>query len=115
MTEKSPAKKAWETMNSASAGKKAHYTRRRREAARKAAKKVQSKQWEPEKVKYLSELARESTPNTCVVCGDDRPTVLQDHHVARQSDRTTKLCANCHEIVRRGTLGELRQARSRST
>jgi len=115
MTEKSPAKKAWETMNSASAGKKAHYTQRRREAARKGGKKVQEKQWKPEKVEYLWELARESTPNTCVVCGDDRPIVLHDHHLAPQGERTIKLCANCHDIVRRGTLEELRKARSRST
>lgn len=115
MTEKSSADKAWETMKSASPAKRAHYTRRRKEAGSKVGKRVQDKQWTPDKAKYLSELDRESTPNTCVVCGDDRPTVLQDHHVARQSDRTIKLCANCHEIVRRGTLEELRKARSRST
>jgi len=101
MTEKSPAQKA-------------HDTRRRREAAGKAAKKVQSKQWEPEKVKYLSELARESTPNTCVVCGDDRPIVLHDHHLAPQGERRIKLCANCHDIVRRGTLEDLKQAQRKS-
>lgn len=114
MTEKSPTKKAWETMNSASAGKKAHYTRRRGEGARKAGKKVQEKQWEPEKVKYLSELGRESTPNVCVVCSDDRPIVLHDHHLAPQSERTIKLCANCHDIVRRGTLKDLKQTRKGS-
>lgn len=114
MTEKSPAKKAWETMKGASPAKKAHYTRRRQEGGGKAGKKAQKKQWEPEKVKYLSELARESTPNTCVVCGNDRPIVLHDHHLAPQSERTIKLCANCHDIVRRGTLENLEQARKGS-
>jgi hypothetical protein len=105
-----PAKKAWKTMKSKSPGIKANYTKRRKEGAKKSAKKVKGKQWEPEKIKYLSELKKDSKPNVCIVCRDNRPIVLQEHHLEPDKNCVVKLCANCHDIVRRGKLDDLMKA-----
>jgi len=111
MEEKSPAKKAWETMKGKGSGKKAAYTRKRKEGARKAAAKVKNKQWEPEKVKYLKVLLKEKAiSNRCIVCGDSRWFVLQGHHMGPEKKIKVVLCANCHDTVRRGTLEDLKEA-----
>ena len=110
---KSPAKKAWETMRSKGPGVKAGYTKRRKEGAKKAAAKVKNRQWEPEKVEYLKELKEKAISNSCVVCGDSRPFVLQVHHVCPEKNIEAILCANCHDTVRRGTLENLREAHKR--
>ena len=110
MEYKSPAEKAWRTMKSKSPGIKAAYTKRRKRGAKKAAAKVKSKQWEPEKVEFLKELKTNAIPNTCAVCGDSRPFVLQVHHVDIEKEIEITLCANCHDIVRRGTIEDLKKA-----
>lgn len=107
MEEKSPAQKAWKTMRNKSPGKKAAYTKKRKEGARKAVAKVKNKQWELEKVEYLKALKEKAIPNTCVVCGDNRPFVLQVHHADPERKIEVILCANCHDTVRRGTLENL--------
>jgi sulfur relay (sulfurtransferase) complex TusBCD TusD component (DsrE family) len=110
MEDKSPAEKAWRTMKSKSPGIKAAYTKRRKQGAKKAAAKVKSKQWEPEKVEFLNKLKTNAIPNTCAVCGDSRPVVLQVHHVDTEKKIEITLCANCHDIVRRGTFEDLKKA-----
>ncbi len=104
------AKKAWRTMNSNSPAKKAWYTRRRKQGAKKGAQKIKNNQWLPEKVDYLLFLDRQASQNTCVVCGDNRYLVLQSHHVEPRRIETVNLCANCHDLVRRGTLSDLKKA-----
>ena len=113
MGNRSPAQKAWETMRSKSPGIKANYTKKRKDGAKKIAAKVKSKQWEPEKVEYLKELKEKAIPNTCIICGDSRPFVLQVHHSDPEKKIETILCANCHDTVRRGTLGDLKKARNK--
>jgi NAD-dependent SIR2 family protein deacetylase len=110
MKNKTPAEKAWETMRSKLPAVKARYTINRQTAAKNVAARVKAKQWEPEKVKYLTQLKGKATPNTCVVCGDSRPFVLQIHHVDPKREVEVTLCANCHDIVRRSTLENLTNA-----
>jgi cytochrome c553 len=114
MEQKTPAKKAWETMRNTSPGKKAAYTKKRKEGARKAAAKVKNKQWEPKKVAYLKTLKEKANSNACVVCGDNRPFVLQKHHAHPEKKSVVTLCANCHDTVRRGTLEDLIKANKRN-
>ena len=97
-------------MRNKSSGIKAKYTKKRKEAAKKAASKVKNKQWEPEKIKFLLGLKNNSDQSTCIVCGDSRPIVLQAHHVDPKREDVVKLCANCHDVVRRGTLEDLKKA-----
>ena len=104
------AKKAWETMRSKSAGEKANYTKNRKIGARKTVEKIKRNNFQPEKIGYLLELKVKSNPETCVVCGDTRPIVLQTHHVNPERVDTVKMCANCHDIIRRGTLEDLKVA-----
>jgi hypothetical protein len=113
MKNKTPAEKAWESMRSKSPAVKAHYATNRQTAAKKVAARIKAKQWEPEKVKYLHQLRGKATPNTCVVCGDSRPFVLQIHHVDPKREIEVILCANCHDIVRRSTLANLTNAYKR--
>ncbi len=110
MEEKSSAQKAWETMRNKGPGTKSAYTKKRKEGARKAAVKVKNKQWEIEKVEYLKALKEKAMPDTCVVCGDSRLFVLQVHHADPEKKIEVMLCANCHDTVRRGTFGDLREA-----
>ena len=111
MEEKSPQKKAWETRMSKAPGQKAATTKKIKKVAKIIAEKIKNRQWEPEKVEYLKALKECETPGTCVVCGDRREYVLQEHHADR--DRTIKviLCANCHDTIRRTDLDELKKAR----
>jgi predicted HNH restriction endonuclease len=95
------AKKAWETMKSKGPGGKAHDTRRRKEGARKAVINIKAVQWENEKVELLKKWGEKAIPDTCIVCGDSRPFVLQEHHVEPESKTLVKLCANCHDLLRR--------------
>ena len=104
------AKRAWETMRSKSPGEKANYTRNRKIGARNAIEKTKQINFQPEKIAYLLDLNMKSNPETCVVCGDTRSIVLQTHHVDPEKTNTVKLCANCHDVVRRGTLEDLRVA-----
>jgi predicted HNH restriction endonuclease len=97
------AKKAWETMKSKDPGGKAHDTRRRKEGARKAVIKIEAIQWEPKKMELLKKWGEEAIPDTCIICGDSRPFVLQEHHLEPDGERLVKLCANCHDLVRRST------------
>ncbi len=113
MGDKSQAEKAWETMRSKSPGIKAAYTKRRKAGAKKVAANVKSKQWEPEKVEFLKRLKRNAIPNTCAVCGNSRPFVLQVHHADPERKTEVILCANCHDTVRRGTFEDLRKAHER--
>lgn len=110
MSDKSPAKKAWETMRSKSPGIKAKYTKRRKQGAKQVAQKIKDKQWESEKIEYLLKLKEESNSNACVVCSESRSIVLQNHHVDPEGKTLVKLCANCHDVVRRGTLEDLKKA-----
>lgn len=96
-------KKAWETMKNKGPGGKAHDTRRRKEGARKAVIKIKAIQWEPERVELLKKWGKEAIPDTCIVCGDSRPFVLQEHHLEPESETLVKLCENCHDTVRRST------------
>jgi cytochrome c553 len=82
--------------------------------ARKAVAKVKNKQWEPKKVAYLKTLREKATSNACVVCGDNRPFVLQKHHADPEKKSVVTLCANCHDTVRRGTLEDLIKANKRN-
>ena len=109
MGNKNPAKKAWQTMRSKSPGIKSHYTRKRKYGAKKAATKVKLKQWEPEKVEYLKAIKEKALPNTCIVCGNNRPFVLQVHHADPEKKIEVILCANCHDTVRRGTFEDLKK------
>lgn len=113
MEEKSRAKKAREIMRSESPGKKAAYTKKRKETARKVAAIVKTKQWEPRKVKYLKTLKEKAIADTCIVCGNSEQHVLQVHHADREKKIEVILCANCHDIVRRGNYDELRKAHKR--
>jgi hypothetical protein len=113
MEDKNPGQKAWETMRNKGPGKKAAYTKKRKEGARKAVAKVKNKQWELEKVEYLKVLKEKARPNTCIVCGDSRPFVLQVHHADPERKTEVILCANCHDTVRRGTFEDLRKAHER--
>jgi len=88
-----------------SAGKKAAVTKR----AKKVAAMVKDRQWEPKKVKYLLGLIEKAISDKCIVCGESRPAVLQVHHVDRDRKIKAKLCANCHDIIRRGTVDELKK------
>jgi len=110
MEGKTPAQKAWDTMKTKSPGEKAWDTIRRKKGAKKGAAKIKAKQWEPEKVEYLKELREKAIPNACIVCGDTRPFILQVHHADPEKKIELKLCANCHDTVRRGTLEDLREA-----
>jgi hypothetical protein len=110
MEEKSSAQKAWETMRSKGPATKAAYTKKRKEGARKAAAKVKNKQWELEKVEYLKALKEKAMSDTCIVCGDSRPFVLQVHHADPEKKIEVILCENCHDTVRRGAFGDLRKA-----
>jgi hypothetical protein len=56
------------------------------------------------------EVKEKAMPDTCVVCGDSRPFVLQVHHADPEKKIEVMLCANCHDTVRRGTFGDLREA-----
>jgi len=108
------ASKAWETMKNKSIGRKANYTKRRKAGAKKAVIKVKNKQWNSEKVKYLKELKKDAISNTCVVCNDGTSFVLQCHHADPDKKIIVKLCANCHDTVRRGTLDDLKKAYKRN-
>jgi DNA-directed RNA polymerase subunit M/transcription elongation factor TFIIS len=105
----SAARKAWKTMRRKSSGIKAVYTKKRKEGAKKAAAKIKNKQWEPEKVAYLKKLNEKASPNTCIVCGENRPLALQKHHADPERKTIVILCANCHDIIRRGTLEDLKK------
>ncbi len=108
MPEKADSDKAWETMRNASPGKKAAYTRKRRQSAKEAAKIGTHRQWEPGKVRHLKGQSKNVAPNTCINCGDNRPYVLHKHHVEPEEETLVTLCANCHDIVRRAGLKELK-------
>lgn len=108
-----PAQKAWETMRNKGPGRKAAYTKKRRKGALKAASKLKNKQWEPEKVNYLQVLNEKAVPKTCVVCGDNRPFVLQIHHADPERKIEVIMCANCHDTVRRGTLEDLKKSHNK--
>ncbi len=110
MEEKSPANKAWQTMRGKGPGTKAVYTKKRKKGAKKAAAKVKEKQWELEKVEFLKALKEKAIPDTCVVCGDSRPFVLQVHHADPEKKIEVILCANCHDTVRRGSIDDLKNA-----
>jgi hypothetical protein len=107
---KSPAQKAWETMRNQSSSRKAVYTKKRKKSAKKAAEKLKNRQWELAKVKYLKMLKERTISNRCVVCGDNRPFVLQIHHADPDKKIEVILCANCHDTVRRGTFEDLKKA-----
>ena len=99
------------------AGEKAWKTRTQRKdtekasaAGKKAWRKIYDNQFDPEKVAYLVKQSIRAKPDTCVVCGDSRPVVLQNHHANRKKTIEVKLCANCHDIVRRGILKDLKKA-----
>ncbi len=109
MDEMTPAKKAWETMRQKSPAKKARDTMRRQKGAKKGAQKIKGKQWEQEKIEHLYALESKVKKETCIVCNDNRKIVLQDHHIKPNDNHTVKLCANCHDIVRRGTLEDLKE------
>ncbi|HMB44581.1 MAG TPA: HD domain-containing protein [Candidatus Methanoperedens sp.] len=103
----SPAKKAWETMRQKSPAKKAWDTMRRQKGAQIGAQKIQKNQWEQEKIDHLYILESKTKKEACIVCSDNRKKVLQDHHIKPDDSHTVKLCANCHDVVRRGTLNDL--------
>jgi len=97
------------------AGQKAARTRaenakRRRNGARGVlgGRTIQKNTWAPGKVAFLEGRLGAVKPGACVVCGDARPKVLQDHHYKRFSRETCVLCANCHDLVRRGTIEDLK-------
>jgi hypothetical protein len=114
MTEKSLANKAWDTMRSRTPAEKAAATKKRKAGAKKAAEQVKNKQWDSEKVRFLNALKDKARGGACIVCGDDRQYVLQNHHPNPEKEATVKLCANCHDTVRRGTLKDLTAARDRA-
>lgn len=95
------SKKSWKTMRNRTPGIKASYTRHRKEGAKRAASKVKREQWKTEKVELLKKWAMEALPDTCIVCGDCRCFVQQDHHIERNAKTKVKLCANCHDTLRR--------------
>ena len=109
------AKKAWETMKNKSPGEKAKDTKNRKKGARKAVEKVKRINFQSEKIGYLLGLKVKCNPRACVVCGDTRRIVLQDHHIDQEGVETIKLCANCHDIVRRGKLDDLQTAHEKGT
>ncbi len=75
---------------------------------------IREKQWELGKVAYLKKISKGAIENKCVNCGDDRPYVLQKHHADPEGEVLVSLCANCHDIVRRAGLEELKEARDRT-
>lgn len=104
------ALKAWITMRNKSPEIQEDYKRRRKAGAGKAVLKVKNKQWESEKVEYLKELMQKATPNACIVCDDKRPYVLQKHHADPLRTIEVKVCANCHDIIRRANFENLKNA-----
>lgn len=95
--ERSPAKKA--------IAKRKHII-----AGQKGWEKVANNQWNKNKVDYLKSRKEEAKTDACVVCGDNRNKVLHDHHLDREKTIVVKLCANCHDLVRRGSLEDLFKA-----
>jgi len=61
-------------------------------------------------MQYLKELKEKAKSDVCIVCGDSRSYVLQNHHADPEGQIEVKLCANCHDTVRRGTLENLKDA-----
>jgi hypothetical protein len=110
MDEKSPAKKAWDTMRNKPPAKKAADTRKRKTGAIKATGKVKIINWQTGKVNYLKALNKKAIPGVCIVCGDNRQYVLHRHHADTEKKTIVILCANCHDTVRRADLGELKEA-----
>ena len=110
---KSGTEKAWETMRAKSPGEKAAQTKRRKRGARKAIAKVLEKNWDPKKVEFLKELNRNATAGRCIVCGDERRFVLQQHHADREKTIEVTVCANCHDTIRRGSAEDLKEAHER--
>lgn len=104
------SRKAWETIRK----KQADRTGKFKALAKQVAAIVKDRQWESEKIKHLKEASRKAALNTCVNCGDNRPYVLHKHHVEPEGGALVMLCANCHDVVRRAGLKELKEARDRA-
>ena len=110
---KNPAAKAWETMREKSPAAQAVDTKNRKYGAIKAIAAVLEVNFERAKKEYLERLNRKATGGKCINCGDSRPSVLQKHHTDPKKKIEVILCANCHDIVRRGTLADLKDAHKR--
>lgn len=102
--------KSGETMKAKSPAEKAVQTRNRRRGARGAIAAVLERNWDPRKTEFLLALKRKVNAGKCIVCGDSRPFVLQEHHADRERRVVITVCANCHDTIRRGTLEDLKDA-----
>ena len=104
---RSPAARALETMKAKSPAEKAVQTKNRKRGAQKAIASVLEKNFDPRKTEFLLRLSKKANASQCIVCGDSRPFVLQEHHADREKRVLVTGCANCHDTIRRGTLEDL--------
>jgi hypothetical protein len=110
MEEKSPAKKARTTLKNKRPGLKAAFAKRRKKAAAEAAAREQANQWQAEMVEYLGGLNSNTVPNTCLICGENKSFLLQNHPLDSEGKTFVQLCPKCHSTVNRCSVKELKEA-----